>query len=250
PRFGANWTGEDQLVQLRSGTGPTSDGQVALNAKLASLGNFKVGDQVKVLTLDPKAHTFTISGIFGYSGGRDSIGGAQVVAFTEPVAQKLMLGDTGVYNVVDVKVTNKADLAKVRDALRDRLGPQYTVDTGKDLAKKNADQIKKALSFVTYVLLGFAAVALLVGIFLILNTFSIIVAQRTQELALLRAMGASRGQVIRSVMVEATVIGIIASLVGLGLGVGIGTLGAAALSALNGNLKVAGIGVPAAAVIA
>ncbi|GII22486.1 ABC transporter permease [Planosporangium mesophilum] len=246
PRFGINWTGEDQLISLREGRGPQASGEVALNAGLAKIGNFKVGEQVGVLTLEPKK-TFTVVGIFGYAGGRDSIGGEQTVAFTEPVAQQLMLGATGVYNVIDVKVADKRDLTKVRDALRAEVGPSYQVDTGADLAKKQSDQIKKALSFVTYILLGFAAVALLVGVFLILNTFSIIVAQRTQELALLRAMGASRRQMIGSVLLEASLIGVVSWLVGLGLGVGIGSGGAFALAKLTGIDDVAGVGVPPAA---
>jgi putative ABC transport system permease protein len=246
PRFGTSWTGEDALISLRNGRAPQSSGEVVINAGLAKIGNFKVGEQIGVLTLEPK-QMFTVVGIFEYSGGRDTIGGEQTVSFTEPVAQRLMLGATGVYNVVDVKVTDKKDLTKVRDALRTELGSAYQVDTGKDLAKKQSDQIKKGLSFVTYILLGFAAVALLVGIFLILNTFSIIVAQRTQELALLRAMGASRGQMIGSVMIEACVIGVVSWLIGLGLGIGVGSAGAYALTALSGDLKVASLGVPPAA---
>jgi putative ABC transport system permease protein len=246
PQYGANWNSGDPLISLREGHAPQAHNEIVINAGLAKLGNFKVGEQVGVLTLEAKK-PFTLVGIFEYSGGRDSIGGEQMIAFTEPVAQQLMLGATGVYNVVDVKVTNKQDLTKVRDALRTELGAAYQVDTGKDLAKKQSDQIKKGLSFVTYFLLGFAAVALLVGVFLILNTFSIIVAQRTQELALLRAMGASRGQVIGSVMLEATVIGVVSWLIGLGLGVGVGWLGAYALGTLTSDLKVASLGVPAAA---
>lgn len=246
PRFGVNWTGEDQLISLREGRGPSADDEIAINAGLAKLGNFHVGEQVGVLTLEPKK-TFTVVGIFGYAGGRDSIGGEQTVAFTLPVAQRLMLGAPDVYNVIDIKVTDKKDLTKVRDALRADLGPAYQVDTGADLAKKQADQVKQGLSFVTYILLGFAAVALLVGVFLILNTFSIIVAQRTQELALLRAMGASRSQVIRSVLLEASLIGVVSWLVGLALGVGIGAGGAFALAKLTGDLQVAGVGVPPAA---
>jgi putative ABC transport system permease protein len=248
PRFGANWTGEDQLISLREGRGPQSSGEVAINAGLAKIGNFKVGEQIGVLTLEPKK-TFTLVGIFEYSGGRDSVGGEQTVAFTEPVAQQLMLGATGVYNVIDIKVTDKQNLTKVRDALRTELGGTYQVYTGEELAKRDAAQLKQVLSFVTYILLGFAAVALLVGVFLILNTFSIIVAQRTQELALLRAMGASRGQMIGSVMLEAVVIGVVSWLIGLGLGIGIGWVGAYALTALGGEMKVAGLGVPPSALI-
>ncbi|MDT4988593.1 MAG: putative transport system permease protein, partial [Micromonosporaceae bacterium] len=248
PRFGASWTGESDLIQLRDGRGPRAPDEVTLNAGLAKSGGFKLGEKIGVLTLEPRK-TFTVVGIFEYAGGRDSIGGEQTVAFTEPVAQQLMLGQTGVYNAIDVKVGDKKNLGAVRDTLRTEMGATYDVDTGKDLARKSSADVKKGLSFVTYILLGFAAVALLVGVFLILNTFSIIVAQRTQELALLRAMGAARGQVIRSVLLEAAIIGVVSWLIGLALGVGIGYAGAAALAALTGDLKVASIGVPPAAVI-
>ncbi|MDT5035438.1 MAG: putative transport system permease protein [Micromonosporaceae bacterium] len=248
PRFGASWTGESDLIQLRDGRGPRAPDEVTLNAGLAKSGEFKLGEKIGVLTLEPRK-TFTVVGIFEYAGGRDSIGGEQTVAFTEPVAQQLMLGQTGVYNAIDVKVGDKKNLGAVRDTLRTEMGATYDVDTGKDLARKSSADVKKGLSFVTYILLGFAAVALLVGVFLILNTFSIIVAQRTQELALLRAMGAARGQVIRSVLLEAAIIGVVSWLIGLALGVGIGYAGAAALAALTGDLKVASIGVPPAAVI-
>src|SRR5262249_12346951 len=140
--------------------------------------------------------TFRVAGIFEYSGGRDSIGGEQEVAFIEPVAQELMLGKTGGYNVIEVKVADKPQLNKGRDAIPAERGADYQVDSGKDLAKQQTDSIKKSLSYFTYILVGFAVVAGLVGIFLILNTFSIIVAQRTQELALMRSMGASRRQVL------------------------------------------------------
>jgi putative ABC transport system permease protein len=246
PRYGTNWTGEDELVKLRDGRAPQAPDEIVINAGLAKMGDFKIGEQIGVLTLAPK-QLFTVVGIVEYAGGRDSIGGEQTIRFTEPVAQRLMLGAQGVYNAIDVKVTDKKDLTKVRDALRSELGAGYQIDTGKELAKKSSDQIKKALSFVTYILLGFAAVALLVGVFLILNTFSIIVAQRTQELALLRAMGASRSQMIGSVMIEATVIGVVSWLIGLGLGVGVGSAGAYVLTTLNGDLEAASLGVPPAA---
>jgi putative ABC transport system permease protein len=246
--YGAAWTGESELLKLREGRGPTADDEVVINANLATIGKFKVGDQISVLTLKPKK-TFTLVGIYGYTGGRDSIGGEQTVGFTEPVAQDLMLGTKDVYSSVNIKVAAGSDKIQVRDALRSTLGSQYTVDTGTDLAKKQSDQIKSGLSFITYLFLGFAGIAVLVGIFLILNTFSIIVAQRTQELALLRAMGASRGQMIRSVLVEAVLVGAIASALGFVVGIGLGSLGAYALANLGGKLQVAGLGVPASAAI-
>ncbi len=101
PRLGENWTGESDLRKLREGRGPSADDEIAVNAATAKAAGLHVGDQVGVLTLQPKK-TFTLVGIFGYSGDRDSLGGALEVAFTEPVAQQLMLGQTGVYSDIDV----------------------------------------------------------------------------------------------------------------------------------------------------
>jgi putative ABC transport system permease protein len=249
PRFGTAWDGDSQLVKLREGRGPRAPDEVAINGHVAELSGYKVGDSVDILTPEPPRRTFTVVGIFGYTGGRDSIGGEQTVAFTEPVAQQLMLRAAGRYSAINVTVVDKHDLTKVRDALRTAMGPGFDVQTGKDLAKQSADQIKKALSFVTYLLLGFAAVALLVGVFLILNTFSIIVAQRTRELALLRAMGASRRQMVGSVLLEATLIGLLSWLIGLALGIGIGALGGYALVTLASGLPAAGVGVPLSAIL-
>jgi putative ABC transport system permease protein len=251
PRFGANWVGETDLITLREGRGPTADTEVAVSANVAKRAGYHLGDQIGVLTRQPK-RTFTIVGIFGYPGGRDSLAGETTVAFTQPVAQELMLGQRDVFNIIDVKVTDKAALTQVRERIAAALGSGYQVQTGEQLKAENTEGIRRALSFFTYLLLGFAGVALFVGVFLILNTFSIVVAQRTQELALFRALGASRGQVIGSVLTEATVIGLLASVLGLGLGVGVGAgLAKLAGRALSGGaLRLAALGVPVSAVVA
>src|SRR4030095_13868299 len=116
-------------------------------------------------------------------------------------------------NIIDVKIADGADRRQVRDRIAAELGAGYKVQTGEDLAAESSKGTKDALRFFSYLLLGFAAIALFVGTFLILNTFSIIVAQRTRELALFRAMGSSRGQMIGSVLIEAIVIGVFASVV-------------------------------------
>jgi putative ABC transport system permease protein len=200
------------------------------------------------LTLDPKRE-FTVVGIFGYSGGRDSLGGVQEVAFTEPVAQKLMLGETGVFNSVSVRAAKGVTAPALRDRVSAALGDGYVVKTGQQLSTDASAGLKQGLTFFNNILLGFAGVALFVGTFLILNTFSIIIAQRTRELALMRAVGASRRQVIGSVLVEAVVIGLVASVLGLGAGIGVGALLAYAFGQLGGGLQLAALGVPMTAVI-
>lgn len=248
PQLGENWLGESDLVTLREGREPRADGEIVVNAALAKAAKVKVGDRVGVLTLAPKQE-FTLVGVFGYSGGRDSIGGVNEVAFTTPVAQRLMLGEPDVFTSITAQATDGTSPESLRDAVAGALGGQYEVKTGEQVAADASASLKEGLSFINKVLLGFAAVALLVGTFLILNTFSIIVAQRTRELALLRAIGASGRQVIGSVVLEAVAVGLIASVLGLGAGIGVGALLAYLFGKLAGGLAVAGLGVPAAAVI-
>jgi putative ABC transport system permease protein len=250
PRFGVGWSTEADAVELREGRGPTADNEIAINAGLAKVAEVKVGDQVGVLTLRPK-RTFTLVGVFGYPGGKDSQGGSQFVAFTDPVAQELMLGQRGVYSHLDVKAAEGVSDDALRDRVAATLGDGYQIKTGKQLTDESVASFSEALKFFNYILLGFAGVALFVGIFLILNTFSIIVAQRTRELALLRAIGAGRKQVVASVLLEAAVIGLIASVIGLAAGIGVGALLAYVFGNIGGgDLELAGIGVPPAAIIA
>jgi putative ABC transport system permease protein len=251
-QLGASWEDDDPVMRLREGTPPQAEDQVVLNAQAAKDGDFAVGDTVNVITpADQERHAFRVVGIAGYSGGRDSLGGEHMVFFTEPVAQQLMLGQTGVFSNIAVDVEDGAKVTTVQADLQRALGPDYQVETGEELAEKSAAPLKTIFTFFNRILLGFGAVALLVGVFLILNTFSIIIAQRTRELALMRAMGASRGQMIGSVLLEAFVVGLIGSALGLLAGIGLGWLGAWALGNLlgGGRLEVAGITVPLASVI-
>ncbi len=248
PQLGQYWLGESDLLELREGRGPQADDEIVINAALAEAGKVKVGDRVGVLTLAPKKE-FTLVGVFGYSGGRDSIGGANEVYFTTPVAQQLMLGKPDVFSNISVQAADGTTPAALRDELARTLGADYQVKTGEQLAADASAGLKEGLSFFNKILLGFAAVALLVGTFLILNTFSIIVAQRTRELALMRAIGASGKQVIGSVVLEALAVGLIASVLGLAAGIGVGALLAYLFGQLAGGLTLAGLGVPASAVI-
>jgi putative ABC transport system permease protein len=253
PRFGGGWTGKSDLVDLRSGRAPAADDEIVMSANLAKTTGYAVGDQVRVKTpFDANGHAYQLVGILEYSGGRDSLAGETTVLFTMPVAQRLMLGEVNTFSSIEVKVDAGANLNQVRDRITAALGSGYQVKTGQQLADESASNTKNALQFFNYILLGFAGVALFVGTFLILNTFSIIVAQRTRELALFRAMGSSRGQVIRSVLLEAVVVGVVASTIGLVLGIGIGAVLGRVVGGLlgGGALKLAGLAIPASAPIA
>jgi putative ABC transport system permease protein len=249
PRLGTNWRGTSDLVMLRQGRGPESDGEIAVNAGLARNAGVHVGDRVAVLTPQRPKTMYTLVGIFEYSGGRDSLGGETSVAFTTPEAQRVMLGQPGAYTAIDVKAPDGVSPVSLRDQVAAALGQGYRVRTGEQAAEAATEDIQSELSFFNQILLGFAGVALFVGTFLILNTFSIIVAQRTRELALMRALGGSRRQVIGSVLVEALIIGTLAAIVGLGLGIGVGAALATLFSGYADGLQLAGIGVPLGAVI-
>ena len=248
-RYGANWQDGDPLVNLAQGNAPRAADEVVINRGLAKAGAFAVGDPIDVITPSGGRKTFEVAGTFTYPGGRDSLAGEHTVFFTEPVAQQLMFGQVGVFNIININADQGVSPTRLRDDVKAALGPDFVVRTGDEAAAASAEPIKNVFKYINYVLLGFGAVALLVGIFLILNTFSIIVAQRTHELALLRAMGAGQGQVLRSVLLEAVLIGVAGSALGFAAGIGLGAGGAALLARLTGGIEVASLGVPPAAVI-
>lgn len=250
PQLGENWVGESDLLQLREGRAPQADDEIVINKSLATTAKVRVGEKVGLLTaFESKKRDFTLVGIAGYSGDRDSIGGVNEVFFTTPVAQRLMLGEPGVFSSITVTAAGGVSDEALRDDVARTLGADFDVKTGEQVAEDAAASLKEGLSFFNKILLGFGAVAVLVATFLILNTFSIIVAQRTRELALMRAIGASGRQIIGSVVLEAITVGLLASVLGLAAGIGVGALLAFLFGKLAGGLTLAGIGVPAAAVI-
>ncbi|HWO59609.1 MAG TPA: ABC transporter permease [Umezawaea sp.] len=250
PRMGDAWA-EDLSGQrvLREGRAPTGANEVVLGGFLAKSGGFSVGDDVAVLTAAPK-EMFKVVGVFGYQGGRDSLGGEMSISFSPATAHRVLLGEPDTYSSITVQAADGVSQDVLRDRVAAAVGTDLQVKTGAELAKAQTDSIGEGLKFFNYILLGFAGIALFVGTFIIFNTFSIIVAQRTRELALMRAMGASRKQMMTSVVLEALVIGVIASVVGLGAGVGVGALLANLFATFGGgSLQLAPIGLPAAAVI-
>ena len=248
PRLGRAWAGETELVELRAGRGPAADDEVAINAGLAELGGFRVGGTIDVLTLQPR-QSFRVVGIYGFTNGLDTLGGSTEVAFTEPVAQRLMLGETGVFSSVTLTAAAGVSPEALRDTVADALGPGYEVRTGDELAALTAADDRAFLDIVRIVLLAFAGLSLLVGIFLILNTFSILVAQRTGELALVAALGARRRQIVAAVLVEAVLVGVVASAVGAGLGIAVSTLLQSVMEAQSGAQFPVGLRIPLAQLV-
>jgi putative ABC transport system permease protein len=235
PALGVNYDANPRTsaFTLRSGRAPAAPTDIALDASTSKGSGFGLGDQVTVLLRDGRS-TYTVSGIFGF-GENDNLAGATLVAFEQRTAEKVV-GSPGELEVVRLAADEGVSQAELRDRVREVLPKGAEAVTGEQSADEAAGQIKDALGFFNTFLLVFAGVALFVGGFLIFNTFTMLVAQRQRELALLRALGASRGQVVRSVLVEALVVGVIASVVGLGLGVGVAVGLQALLRAFGGDL--------------
>ncbi|HEV8651906.1 MAG TPA: FtsX-like permease family protein [Actinomycetes bacterium] len=201
---------------VRAGRLPSGPGEVAVDAHTASKQGFHVGDRVKLLFQGPPGE-YTVSGILGF-GQADNLAGATLAGFDLATAQQVLHRE-GVYDEIDVVAAPGVSDTQLRDRVKAALDPTYEVLTGEQFAQDTAKAVGQFTKFINYALLAFAFVALFVGSFIIVNTFSIILAQRTRELALLRCLGASRRQVLVSVLTEAFITGVLASVVGLGLGV-------------------------------
>ncbi|GHB03345.1 ABC transporter permease [Streptomyces chryseus] len=215
---GAN--GEDPAYDFTDGSGPAKAGEIALDRATADKGEYRTGDPVRVATNGP-VKEYTLSGVFTTEDGQVNAGGS-LVLFDTPVAQKLYL-TPGHFKDVTIAADSGTSEQKLLDAVKPLLPKEAEAQTGKELADDQAKMIEEGLSALNQVLLAFAAIALFVGVFLISNTFTMLVAQRTRELALMRAVGASRRQVKRSVLLEAMLVGAIASVVGFVLGLGLAT---------------------------
>ncbi|GFM97580.1 hypothetical protein Sfulv_23910 [Streptomyces fulvorobeus] len=225
--------GEDDQYAFTEGAGPAEAGQVALDKDSADKGDYRVGDPVRVATNGP-VKEFTLSGVFTTEDGAVNAGGS-LVLFDTPVAQQLYLRP-GVFQDVTISAAPGVSAQQLLTAVDPLLPEDATAETGRALADDQAAQIEKELSNLNTMLLAFAGIALFVGVFLIANTFTMLVAQRTRELALMRAVGASRRQVKRSVLLEAGVVGVIASVTGFLLGLGLAVGLRSAMGLIGGKI--------------
>ena len=191
--------------KLKTGKAPHGPGEVAIDAGTAEKKHYEVGDSVVVSTLGKK-HTYRISGTLSY-GDVDSLGFASIAAWDVKTAQAL-LDREGRYDVISVAAKDGTSSAQLVNAIKPLVGSDLEVKDSKVAAKDSAENINDGMKTIRLVLLGFGGIALLVGAFVIFNTLSITVAQRTREFATLRTLGASRKQVKRSVVLEGLVIGL------------------------------------------
>jgi len=210
PRFNA--------LKLVSGSWPSGAGQVAIDAGAADENGYKVGDTIGVVAKGP-AEKFTITGIAKY-GSVDSIGSATIAAFTIPEAQRLF-DKEGELDGIQVGGKQGVTPEQLVDQIQPVLPSGTEAKTGQQEAQDQTKDIEGFTKFIRYFLLAFGGIALFVGAFVIFNTLSITVAQRVREFATLRTIGASRRQILGSVILEAFVIGLVASIIGLFLGLGL-----------------------------
>ncbi len=238
PTLATSWMESTTLspLQIREGNGrpPTGPGEVVMDVGTARTADFAVGDEVGIQFAGP-VQTYTLVGLASF-GEEDNLAGATLVVFEFSEAQQALdLGGriTAIQVAAVDGVTPEDLVARIEPVL-----PEDVVAiTVEESNAQDSEEIGEALSFLTIGLLAFAAIAVFVGGFIITNTFRIIVAQRTRELALLRAIGATGGQVTRMVVAEAFIIAVISSIVGV--------IGGILLSlSLQALLRAANVGLP------
>ncbi|MER7580278.1 ABC transporter permease [Kitasatospora sp. NPDC097691] len=212
--------GTDPRYPLVEGRGPKNATEIALDAKTADKGGYKVGDTVRVAVNGPVME-LKLTGTLRTNDPRVTAGGS-LAAFDTATAQQLYLSP-GRFGELDVKAKPGTDDNALLDAVKQAVpqGDNIEARTGRELAAEQDRMIKQGTKFLSTFLMAFAGIALFVGIFIIANTFTMLVAQRTKELALLRAVGATRRQITRSVLIEAFLVGLTASVAGLLAGIGI-----------------------------
>lgn len=220
PTLGVEWSESGKLnpFTLVDGRAPSADDEIVIDAHSADVGKLSVGDSTTVLVQGPPQRV-RISGIARF-GSVDSPGGATMAMFRTTVAQRL-IAEPGKFDTVSLVAEPGVTQRELRAAVAPVLPRGVEAITGAVLTKETQDDTREALSFFRTFMLVFAVVALLVGAFMIFNTFSITVAQRTRESGLLRALGASRRQLMASVLIEAFAVGLVASVLGLFAGLGV-----------------------------
>ena len=239
--IGASWTAE----QLPAGAAdlvsdlPRGLGQVALDATTAERLGLQPGDPVRLITpLEPDAtRQWTLTGTIDIG----LAGGATVAVFDLPTAQRLI---TGAGRVNQLLVTASQDPATVAARMNEALGPDsgLTAITGREAADRAAAEVADGIGFLNTLLTVFAVLSVVAGLFLIVNTFAMLVSQRSRELALLRAVGATTEQLQVGVIVQATLVGIVGTIIGLALGLYLAV-------GIRRGLRIAGIDVPGGSLV-
>jgi putative ABC transport system permease protein len=237
PRFRGATAAEGRFPQ-------TAD-EAVIDRSTAKKEDFKLGDRVTVQGVAPRKDYKLVG--FTQVAGVDSFGGATVVGLIPPEAMR-MLGKTG-YDTIQVAARPGVTPKALAQSLRVELPLTVNVRTGQEQATKDSQDIESDLSFIRTFLLVFGFVSLFVGAFIIFNSFSITIAQRTGEIGLLRALGATRRQVLRSVLAEGVILGVLGSLAGIALGIALAPLLKAMFTAIGIDLPANGLVIESRAII-
>ena len=243
PQFGYSWTDEPRFTPWRisSGRPPRLDSELVIDAGSARAGNLHIGDRVLVNVPPLPATRYRLVGIARF-GRVDRPLGATGALFTMHEAQRIArLPHQFRQILVQARpgVSSAMLVHRLKDALTTR---RVDVVTGDEYRTQQQNQVRTALTFLTIALTVFGAIGLLVGAFIIFNTFTIVLTQRTRELALLRAIGATPRQVLGSVLAEAAIVGLTASALGVAAGIGL----AAGLEAV---LRALAVSIPAGSLV-
>ncbi len=222
PGLAFNYSGAESLtgkpiIELTRGDLPDAPREVALDVDTVEKGGFDLGDTITLATPGtPPTMEVTLTGVVEFGSG--GLNGATLTIFDRAFLQQQFFDGKDVYTSISLNAADGVSQQQLADAAQKVLPPGVVAQTGDDYVADNQASLDEILGFLETFLLVFAGVSLVVGIFLIINTFSILVAQRSRELALLRALGASRRQINRSVVTEALAVGFVGSTVGLGVG--------------------------------
>jgi putative ABC transport system permease protein len=206
----------DRLESLNyvEGRPPRAAGEASLDQAAAEESGLEIGDEIELASVE-RARTFRLVGLTRL--GDASFGGASIAQVILPVAQRIT-GKLGRFDQISVAARPDVSPGELKRRIERAMPPTARVETAEENADRNSAQIRDNLGFLRTALLVFAFVALFVGAFLIFNTFSITVAQRIAEFGMLRTLGASRGQILASVVTEALLIGMLGALIGLACG--------------------------------
>ena len=249
---GPDGAGTDARYPMTEGRAPAGPGEIAIDSHTAERTGYQVGDTARVSVNGPVREE-TVTGVFTTEDGTVAAGGSLVLYDTATAQELFAL--PGEFTRITLEAADGTSQAGLFDAVEPLLPADAEAMTGQELADEQAADIEATTSGMRTGLLAFAGISLFVGIFIIANTFTMLVAQRTRELALLRAVGASRRQVTRSVLIEALAVGVVAGLSGFAAGVGIAAgfrslMDSFGLTVPEGPLVVSGSAVLASLVVA
>ncbi|HLL33568.1 MAG TPA: ABC transporter permease [Streptomyces sp.] len=217
PTIGTAWQPTDRSpVELTSGHAPRGPGEMLLDAETANRAGVAIGDTLTVIA-PPGSFRTRVVGIVTFTTTNP---GAALLFVDTPTARTKLLGDPAAATAITVDAAPGVSDATLKQRVAAALGAdRYDYRTADEQAQSDVEQLGGFLDVIKWVMVGFAGVAVLVGVFLIVNTFSMLIAQRTRELGLLRALGADRRQVRRSVLTEALLLGLVGSTLGLVTGI-------------------------------